>query len=167
MGRRPAATSSNGSRPTSRTSSIAAFAGHAGRRVCQRTNAFYQPPGGRDATEFLQGMYKALLDGRFLFDFVHEDDLVPETLAKYKALILPNVALLSSAQCSNCATMHVAAGLLLATFETGFYDESSKSRSDWRSIRFVWSKGRGKARRTQWKRCLRPHRAYPPDSSGF
>ena len=31
----------------------------------QRTNAFYQPPGGHDATEFLQGMYEALLEGDF------------------------------------------------------------------------------------------------------
>jgi hypothetical protein len=97
----------------------------------QRTNAFYQPPGGRDATEFLQGMYKALLDGRFLFDFVHEDDLGPETLAKYKALILPNAALLSSTQCAQLRDYASRGGSLLATFETGFYDESSKPRSDW------------------------------------
>jgi Beta-galactosidase trimerisation domain len=97
----------------------------------QRTNAFYQPPGGRDVTEFQQGMYKALLDGRFLFDFVHEDDLGPETLAKYEALILPNVALLSSAQCAQLGDYAGRGGSLLATFETGFYDERSASRSEW------------------------------------
>jgi hypothetical protein len=97
----------------------------------QRTNAFYQPPGGRDSTEFLQGMYKALLDGRFLFDFVHEDDLGPETLAKYDALILPNSAVLSSAQCAQLRDYAGRGGSLLATFETGFYDERGTSRSDW------------------------------------
>ncbi len=97
----------------------------------QRTSAFYQPPGGRDATEFLQGMYKVLLDGRFLFDFVHEDDLGPETLARYQALILPNTAALSSAQCTRLRDYADRGGSLLATFETGFYDERSQSRSNW------------------------------------
>jgi hypothetical protein len=97
----------------------------------QRTNAFYQPPGGHDVTEFLQGMYKALLDGRFLFDFVHEHDLGPETLAKYDALILPNSALLSSAQCAQLRDYVGRGGSLLATFESGFYDERGTSRSDW------------------------------------
>jgi Hypothetical glycosyl hydrolase 6/Beta-galactosidase trimerisation domain len=97
----------------------------------QRTNAFYQPPGGRDVTEFQQGMYKALLDGRFLFDFVHEDDLGQETLTKYEALILPNAALLSFAQCAQLRDYAARGGSLLATFETGFYDEGSASRSEW------------------------------------
>jgi hypothetical protein len=97
----------------------------------QRTNAFYSPPDGHDPTEFLQGMYKALLDGRFLFDFVHEDDLGPETLAKYEALILPNTALLSSVQCAQLRDYAGRGGSLLATFETGFYDERSTSHPEW------------------------------------
>ena len=43
--------------------------------------------------------YDALLRGRFAFDFVHEDRLEPERLAKYRALLLPNVAMLSDKQC--------------------------------------------------------------------
>jgi Hypothetical glycosyl hydrolase 6/Beta-galactosidase trimerisation domain len=97
----------------------------------QRTNAFYQPPGGHDTTEFQQGMYKALLDGRFLFDFVHEDDLGAETIGKYQALILPNAALLSSAQCAQLRNYAARGGSLLATFETGFYDERFTSHPDW------------------------------------
>ena len=49
--------------------------------------------------ETTQGIYDALLRGRFAFDFVHEDRLEPERLAKYRALILPNVAMLSDKQC--------------------------------------------------------------------
>jgi hypothetical protein len=97
----------------------------------QRTNAFYRPPGGHDPTEFLQGVYKALLDGRFLFDFVHEDDLGPEALAKYQALILPNAAVLRSEQCAQLRDYAGRGGSLLATFETGFYDETGKRRTDW------------------------------------
>jgi hypothetical protein len=97
----------------------------------QRTNAFYEPPGGHDVTEFQQGMYQALLDGPWIFDFVHEDDLGSETLARYQALILPNAALLSSAQCAQLRAYADRGGSLLATFETGFYDERSVSRPDW------------------------------------
>ena len=97
----------------------------------QRTNAFYQPPGGRDATEFLQGIYKALLDGRFLFDIVHEDDLGLETLGKYQGLILPNAALLSSGQCAQLRDYAARGGSLLATFESGFHDENGKRLPTW------------------------------------
>jgi hypothetical protein len=95
----------------------------------ERANAFYRPPGGGDPTEFLQGLYYALLEGRFLFDFVHEDDLGPETLRKYTALLLPNVALLSDQQCEQLREYVRGGGSLLATFETGRYDEFARPRS--------------------------------------
>jgi hypothetical protein len=96
----------------------------------QRTHALYTAPGGTNAnaTDFLQGMYYALLEGRFLFDFVHEDDLAPETLKKYAAVILPNVALLSDQQCSQLRDYARAGGGLLATFETGRYDGAGTRR---------------------------------------
>jgi hypothetical protein len=94
----------------------------------QRLNAFYKPPGGGDVTEFLQGLYYALLEGRFFFDFVHEDDLEPSTLKKYSALILPNVALLSETQCRQLRQYAEGGGSLLATFETGCYDELGRRR---------------------------------------
>jgi hypothetical protein len=89
----------------------------------ERTNGFYKPPGAADTTDFLQGLYYALLEGRFLFDFVHEDDLVPETLQKYSALLLPNVAALSDQQCRQLRDYVQSGGSLLATFETSRYDE--------------------------------------------
>lgn len=95
----------------------------------QKTNAFYKPPGGGDVTESLQGLYYALLEGRFFFDFVHEDDLTPDTLKKYKALLLPNVALLSGQQCRQLRDYVSSGGSLFATFETGRYDEDGSRRS--------------------------------------
>ena len=65
----------------------------------QRTHLFYKTPRGAQMREYMDGMYYALLEGRFLFDFVHEDKLAPEDLAKYSALLLPNTALLSDEQC--------------------------------------------------------------------
>ena len=82
----------------------------------QRTHLFYRPPRGALMREYMDGLYYALLEGRFLFDFVHEDKLAPEDLAKYSALLLPNTALLSDKQCRPIARLRrcrrVAAGHL-------------------------------------------------------
>ncbi|HLM97665.1 MAG TPA: alpha-amylase family protein [Bryobacteraceae bacterium] len=96
----------------------------------ERGNAFYKPPGGSDPTEFLQGLYYAMLETRYPFDFVHEDDLSAETLQKYSALLLPNVALLSDHQCRQLEAYAASGGSLLATFETGLYDDQGKPRAD-------------------------------------
>jgi hypothetical protein len=101
----------------------------------QRPNAFYSPPGStgpqrQAAQEFMQGLYPVLLEGRFLFDFVHEDDLSSDRLRKYDVLVLPNVALLSDAQCKQLRTFAEAGGSLLATFETGLFTETGAPRSD-------------------------------------
>jgi beta-galactosidase GanA len=75
-------------------------------------------------------MYYALIEGRFLFDFVHEDKLAPEDLAKYTALLLPNTALLSDEQCRQLRAYVDGGGSLLATFETSLYDERNRRRAD-------------------------------------
>jgi len=61
---------------------------------------------------------------------VHEDDLGAERLRQYRALILPNVAMLSDAQCAQLRAYAESGGSLLATFETGLYDETGEARSD-------------------------------------
>jgi hypothetical protein len=98
--------------------------------IGQRTQLFYKSPGGGNATEFMDGMYYALVEGRFLFDFVHEDDLGAENLKKYTALVLPNTALLSDAQCAQLQAYADAGGSLIATFETGMYDERNRRREE-------------------------------------
>ena len=80
--------------------------------------------------ETTQGIYEALLRGRFAFDFVHEDRLEPERLAKYRALLLPNVAMLSDRQCDQLRAYARAGGSLMASFETGLYDENLEPRTD-------------------------------------
>jgi hypothetical protein len=96
----------------------------------QRMNSMYTPPGGGPATDFLQGMYYALLEGRFLFDFVHEDDLDAKSLKKFAAVILPNVALLSDAQCEQLRTYAREGGGLIGTFETARYDLTGARRKE-------------------------------------
>src|SRR4051794_26469300 len=83
-------------------------------RSAPREQTNHSQPGRGDGTAYtplLQGpaerlcaavhgrLYYALLDGRFVFDLVHEDDLDPANLKKYSAMVLPNTALLSDEQC--------------------------------------------------------------------
>jgi len=102
----------------------------------QRTQLFYgaggvyQGPHSAAMQQTVNGMYYALLEGRFLFDYVHEDRLDAERLSKYSALVLPNVALLSDAQCEQLRAYANSGGSLLATFETSMYDERNQRRPD-------------------------------------
>ncbi len=80
--------------------------------------------------ETTQGIYDALLRGRFAFDFVHEDRLEPERLRKYRALLLPNVAMLSDRQCEQLRDYVRSGGSIMASFETSLYDENLKPRDD-------------------------------------
>ena len=90
----------------------------------------YAAPPTEDKTDSIEGMYAVLIEARIPFDFVHEEDLTEERLDKYAALILPNVALLSDAQCRALESYVDRGGSLLATFETSLYDETGKPRAD-------------------------------------
>lgn len=103
----------------------------------QRSAAYYKGPKGKgntadygDTPDYTQGFYQVLLENRVLFDVVHEDDLAPETLGKYKAIIMANIACLSDHQCQQLRDYVDRGGSLLATFETGFYDENGMQRTD-------------------------------------
>ncbi len=96
----------------------------------QRTNLFYRPPRDVSMPDYMNGLYYALLEGRFVFDFVHEEKLALDDLRKYSALILPNTALLSDAQCAQLRAYVESGGSLLATFETSLYDDRGRPRPD-------------------------------------
>jgi len=100
----------------------------------QSTQLLYAGPAGGRARDFMhettQGLYEALLRGRFAFDFVHEDKLEAERLSKYRALLLPNIAMLSDKQCQQIRDYVQSGGSIMASFETGLYDENLKRRAD-------------------------------------
>ncbi|HUB52173.1 MAG TPA: alpha-amylase family protein [Terracidiphilus sp.] len=96
----------------------------------QRTHLFHKAQPNASMQQFVNGMYYALLEGRFLFDFVHEDRMDAAHLSKYSALILPNVAMLSDAQCAQLKAFVDRGGSLLATFETSLYDEYNSPRAN-------------------------------------
>ncbi len=96
----------------------------------QRTQLFYKLRGAPDTVDYVQGIYYALLEGRFLFDFVHEDDLNAENLKKYRAVLLPNTALLGDQQCQELQNYANGGGSLFASFETSMYNERNEPRAD-------------------------------------
>jgi hypothetical protein len=100
----------------------------------QSTQLLYPGPATARSRHYMhettQGIYDALLRGRFAFDFVHEDRLEPELLSKYRALLLPNIAMLSDRQCRQLRDYVRAGGSILASFETGLYDENLQPRAD-------------------------------------
>ncbi|HEX5483982.1 MAG TPA: hypothetical protein VFZ08_15275, partial [Terriglobia bacterium] len=105
----------------------------------QSTIAFYRSNGTRerrlggeliDPTDYLQGLYFALLEGRFLFDFIHQENLSVENLKPYRALLIPNAAYLRDGECEAIRRYVAAGGSVLATFETSRYNEWGEPRED-------------------------------------
>ena len=86
--------------------------------------ASQQHPGG----DSFRGMYYALLRNRIPFDLAHVARLDEEALAPYKLLVLPHVAALSDQEADSIRGFVARGGALLATFETGAYDEWGRAR---------------------------------------
>lgn len=96
----------------------------------QRTQLFYKLQGAPNTTDYVEGLYYALLEGRFLFDFIHEDDLDAQNLKKYRAVLLPNTALLGDRQCQELQNYVNEGGSLMASFETSMYTERNEPRAN-------------------------------------
>src|SRR5215813_1126132 len=105
----------------------------------QSTIAFYksgrEPGSWRGAeraqtSDYLQGLYYALLEGRFIFNFLHQEDLAPESLKRYRALLIPNAAYLSDNQCQQIRDYAASGRSVFATFETSRYNEWGDKRND-------------------------------------
>jgi hypothetical protein len=101
----------------------------------QSTQLLYPPP--EPAThvhdymrETTHGIYATLLEGRFAFDFVHEDRLELERISRYRALLLSNIAMLSDRQCEQIRAYVRSGGSILASFETSLYDENLRRREE-------------------------------------
>jgi putative glycosyl hydrolase-like family 6 (GHL6) protein/glycosyl hydrolase family 42 (putative beta-galactosidase) len=102
--------------------------------IGQSTQLLYPGPATVRSRNYMRetthGIYETLLSGRFAFDFVHEDRLDPERLRKYRALLLPNIAMLSDRQCDQIRDYVRSGGSIMASFETSLYDENLKQRAD-------------------------------------
>ena len=98
--------------------------------VSQHANRFYKPAPHTGATDALEGMYEVLVDARIPFDIVVDRDLNAATLAKYKVLVLPNLAWMSDAQIAAVRAWAEQGGSLFSSFETALYTEEGKPRPD-------------------------------------
>ncbi len=102
--------------------------------IGQSTQLLYKGPAAAHSHEYMRetthGLYEALLRGRFAFDLVHEDRLDPKPLSKYRALLLPNIAMLSDRQCQQIRDYVNSGGSIMASFETSLYDENLNPRPD-------------------------------------
>jgi hypothetical protein len=100
----------------------------------QSTQLLYKGPAAAHSREYMRetthGLYETLLSGRFAFDFVHEDRLEPERISRYRALLLPNIAMLSDRQCQQIRDYVHSGGSIMASFETGLYDENLRQRTE-------------------------------------
>jgi hypothetical protein len=97
----------------------------------QQTAILY---GGTQAQQKVEdhilGAYQAHIEARIPFEMVHDRLLDPDHLHRFKALILPNVAVLSDGQCQQLQEFVERGGGLVATFETSLYDEQGHARPD-------------------------------------
>jgi hypothetical protein len=102
--------------------------------IGQSTQLLYPGPASARSRAYMhettQGIYDAMLQRRFAFDYVHEDRLDAERLRKYRLLILPNVAMLSDRHCEQIRDFLKAGGSVMASFETSLYDENLNPRDD-------------------------------------
>ncbi len=92
----------------------------------QSTADYYggDDPMGRCIRDY-RGFYEALTEAHLSFDPVHEGALTAELLAsgRYRTLVLPNVACVSDDQARALDAFVRDGGHLIATFETGLFDE--------------------------------------------
>jgi hypothetical protein len=97
----------------------------------QQTATFY---GGTHAAAKVEdhtlGVYQALIEARIPFEMVHDRLLDAAHTSRFKLLILPNIAALSEAQCTQLREFAARGGSLLATHETSLYDEWGDPRSE-------------------------------------
>ena len=97
----------------------------------QDTSRLYARGSARELVDApISGFYQALLEDRTLFEMVHAGTLSAERLAGFRAVVLPNVAALSDAQCDVLREYVRGGGGLVATFESSLYDEHGARRDD-------------------------------------
>ena len=76
------------------------------------------------------GITESLLRAHVPFDVLDDVSLEKESLSRYKAIFLPNVACMSDKVAARLKAYVAAGGNLIADFETSLYDETGVRRAD-------------------------------------
>jgi hypothetical protein len=98
--------------------------------VSPRNNRVYSVPPGSELLDSFHGAYKILTEQRIPFDFVLDSELSYDVIGRYPVLVLANIAAMDDKQAAQIRDYVARGGSILATFETGLYDETGKPRSD-------------------------------------
>lgn len=88
---------------------------------------------GAQRVNGFRGAYRMLLEARIPFDYVSDERMVDadavEQLARYDVVVLPNVSCLSDAEAAALDAFVERGGTIVATGETGLYDERGGRRA--------------------------------------
>lgn len=79
----------------------------------------------------IRGMETVLMENHIPHDFILDDQVSKERLAKYKLVVLPNVRWMSDKEITVLKEYVREGGNLLATYETSLYDTNGKLRQDY------------------------------------
>jgi hypothetical protein len=97
----------------------------------QQTAKFYGGEQARAKVEdHISGFYQALIESRIPFEMVHDRKLDAAEVDRFKTLVLPNIAALSTAQCKQLQDYVSRGGSIVATHETSLYDEWGVRRAN-------------------------------------
>ena len=129
----------------------------------QQTAWYY---GGQHADarveDYSLGWYQALVESRIPFDMVHDRLLDAAAIARFKTLILPNIAALSDGQCDQLRAFVARGGNVIATYETSLYDETGKRRNNFALADLLGVNWDGKAQERMLNSYIRlEHEAVP------
>ncbi|GEM_PF-2944390 len=77
------------------------------------------------------GLYDVCVEGHFLTDLILDTQLTDlDYLKRYRVLVLPNSACLSESQGETIRRFVHSGGVVIASFETGLYDQEGQRRKD-------------------------------------
>ncbi len=95
------------------------------------TVAFYGRGEARARVEdHMSGYYEALVESRIPFEMIDSRQLDAAHIARFRVLVLPNIASLSDAQCRQVRAFVQGGGRIVATHETSLYDETGQRRTN-------------------------------------
>jgi hypothetical protein len=80
--------------------------------------------------QHVRGAELALFENHIPFDILPQSKLTRVDLSRYRAIILPNVAIMSDEDCEVLRAYVQAGGGLVATYETSLYRKTNEARDD-------------------------------------
>jgi len=134
--------------------------------VYSQTTAWFY--GGKDAEakveDFALGWCGMLTESRIPFEMVHEGNLTPQNLSRFRTLILPNIACLSDAQAQQLRAFVQAGGSIIATYDTGLFREDGSPRKDFALTDLFGARFTGRREQRMQNSYLRLEAKDAPDS---